>query len=383
MNSFTFYLPTYIYFGEKILDGIGATIKDKGFKKPMVVTDKGILAAGLFDIIEGSLKENGIEYYIYDKIEPNPRSEIMYNGAEEFKAQKCDCIIAIGGGGPIDSSKAIGMLATNGGKAEDYEGFGKVKNDLPFTIAVPTTYGTGSEVSNACIITDPARHVKMFIGDDHLSPSVAMIDPRLLVALPLKIAATTGIDALTHAIESLVSKTASPISDALNEHAIRTIANNLLPAATTNDNMEATSAMVMASCMTAAAFNYTALGLVHSIAHSLGGLYNIAHGLANSLLLPYVMEYNLPSRPEKFALIAQLLNVDIEGMDDIEAGYAGIEQVRKISGLLGIPTSLSAIGIGTDKFEEIAEAALRDGNIGFNPRTVGKADVIAILNKAL
>ena len=185
----------------------------------------------------------------------------------------------------------------------------------------------------------------MFIGSDYLAPKLAIIDPEILVKLPFNIASSTGMDALTHAIESYVSKNANPVSDALNEYAIKAISGNITEAATTDDNIEATSQMVIASCMTAMAFNYTALGLVHSIAHSLGGLYNVPHGVANALLLPYVMEFNLPSNVEKHIKIAKLMGEDVTGLSDIGAAFKSIDAVKKLNNILQIPSKLSEIGI--------------------------------------
>ena len=383
MKNFLFQLPSKIHFGEGIVSKIGYELKCRNMQKTLIVTDSGIVDAGLTTVIEDSLKYHGIEYILFDKVQANPNTQIIYQGAELYQESGCCSLVAIGGGSCIDSAKAIGILATNGGKVEDYEGFGHVKNPLPFIVAIPTTYGTGSEVSTATIVTDEIRHVKMFIGSDYLAPAIAMIDPLLLIALPFKIAASTGLDALTHAIESYVSINENPFSDSLNEYAIRTISKNLLPAASTNDNVEATSYMVTASCMTAIAFNYTALGLVHGIAHALGGLYNIPHGVANALLLPYVMEYNLLSKPHKFARIAELMGEDINGITDVEAGYKSVIAVKRMSKLLGIPEKLSEIGIEPDKFTTIAQFALKDGNVGFNPRTVRLDNIISILNSAL
>jgi len=383
MKNFLFQLSSKIHFGEGIVTKIGFELKSRNIQKTMVVTDSGIVSAGLLASVENSLKYQGIDSVLFDKVQANPNTQIIYQGAKLYQDNACNCIVAIGGGSCIDSAKAIGILVTNGGKIEDYEGFGLVKNPLPFMAAIPTTYGTGSEVSTATIVTDEVRHVKMFIGSDYLAPSIAMIDPILLMALPFKIAASTGMDALTHAIESYVSINENPLSDALNEYAISTISKNLLPAASTTDDAEATSCMVTASCMAAIAFNYTALGLVHGIAHALGGLYNVQHGVANALLLPYVMEFNLLSKPKKFARIAELMGEDIRGITDIEAGFKAINAVKRMSKLLGIPEKLSEIGIGSDKFDTIVQFALKDGNVGFNPRTVRADGVMNLLKTAL
>jgi len=382
MNDFIFSLSTQASFGEGISENVGTQLKNRNIGTVLVVTDKGIISAGILKPIEKSLKENDVNMIVYDGVSKNPKTEVIYKGVDLYNNSKCQAIIAIGGGSSIDAAKGIGIIISNGGKMEDYEGFGNVKKEIPFLIAIPTTYGTGSEVSTATIITNEYRQYKMFIGSDLIGPKLALIDPNLLVRLPYKIATSTGLDALTHAIESYISKNENPISDALNIYAIKTIAENIAPASTTNCDLEATSQMVIASAMTAIAFNYTALGLVHSIAHALGGLYDIAHGIANALILPYVMEFNIPSKPNKFAQIATAMGENIEGLTKIEAAQKSVDAVTRLSKLLGIPQKLRELNISKDSFEKIAEFALNDGNIGFNPRTVTKKQVIDILNKA-
>ena len=299
MKEFLFSLSGTVNFAEGSASFVGVEIKKKNLKKVLIVTDKGIVMANLLEQIVKSLNENMIEVVIYDSVEANPNTAMVCEGVKMYLDNHCEGMIAVGGGSSIDCAKAIGIIISNGGSIEDYRGFNLVKKPIPYLIAVPTTYGTGSEVSIAAVITNESEKFKMLIMSDLIAPSIALIDPKLLVALPYTIAASTGLDALTHAIESYVSKYATPFSDALNEYAISTIFSNILPAATTNDDIKATSNMVVASCMTAVAFNYTALGLVHAIAHSLGGLCNIAHGVANALLLPYVMEFNFLSKPKK------------------------------------------------------------------------------------
>lgn len=382
MKDFVFNLPTAVFMGNGYVNRVGAELLGRGFKNPMIITDKGIVSAGIAEPIKNSLNESEIKFYLFDEVEANPKVSLIYKGVDLYNENKCDSIIAIGGGSSIDSAKAVGMIISNGGKVEDYEGFGFVKKELPFIIAIPTTYGTGSEVSTASIVTNEQTKVKMFIGSDYLAPKLAIIDPEILVKLPFNIASSTGMDALTHAIESYVSKNANPVSDALNEYAIKAISGNITEAATTDDNIEATSQMVIASCMTAMAFNYTALGLVHSIAHSLGGLYNVPHGVANALLLPYVMEFNLPSNVEKHIKIAKLMGEDVTGLSDIDAAFKSIDAVKKLNNILQIPSKLSEIGIEKTSFKDITEHVFKDGNVSFNPRVIRAGDVIKILNNA-
>ena len=382
MKEFMFYLPTQIAFGEGIARTLGSELTKRNIKSVLVVTDKGIVESGLLRGIEQSLAASDVAMVLYDGVRGNPQTELVYRGVEAFTKGSCGAMCAVGGGSSIDTAKAIGIILSGGGSVEDYEGFGIVKEPLPFLVAIPTTYGTGSEVSTATIITNEHKHYKMFIGSDLIAPHLALIDPELLTALPFAIAASTGLDALTHAVESFVSKNANPITDALNSHVIQVISEHLSPAATTDHDTEATAQMVVASAMTAMAFNYTALGLVHAIAHSLGGLYDVAHGYANSLILPHVMEFNLPSKPDKFARIATLMGESTEGLTRLEAARLSVDAVRDLAELLNIPQRLRDLGVARDSFDQIAEFALADGNIGFNPRVVTKEDIMGILDEA-
>jgi alcohol dehydrogenase class IV len=250
-------------------------------------------------------------------------------------------------------------------------------------LAIPTTYGTGSEVTNAAVITNVEKKYKMLLLDDKMTPRKAILDPLLLLDLPPRIAASTGMDALTHAIESYVSNTAEPITDALNLHTIKLIAENLPSAVGTNWDLDATANMLYASTITGFAFSNTALGLVHAMAHALGGTIDLPHGVANAIVLPFVMEFNLISSPRKFRDVAVAMGECVEGLSLLDAANVAVQAVRKLSKWLGIPQSLSEVGVNPSTIDYMAECAIKDGNVGFNPRPATKADLVALFKAAM
>ena len=382
MKEFDFYLPTKVIFRNDSIDFIVNILIEKGLDQVLLVTDKGVIDAGLVEPITQAFAERKIKFNVYMDVVKNPKIETVLRGVDEFNKHDSRCLVAIGGGSSIDTAKAIGILVTNGGSIEDYEGFGQVNQKPPFLVAIPTTYGTGSEVSTTTIITNENKHYKMFIGSDLIAPDYAIIDPNLTVALPFDIAVSTGLDTLTHAIESYVSKNENPISDALNIKVIETVVKYLAPAASSNDNLEATSQMITASALAAIAFNYTALGLVHAIAHALGGLYDLPHGIANAVLLPYVMKFNLLSKPSKFSEVAKAMQKNINGLSDLEAAELSVQAVHDLSGKLGIPQRLRELGVTRDSFTQIALYAANDGNVTFNPRSAGEQEILSIIEDA-
>jgi alcohol dehydrogenase class IV len=361
----------------------GELLKSYGTNVVLIVTDKGIVSAGLLDQILPSLETAGVEYHVFDGVVANPRIETVDDGLRVYRDSKCNGLLAVGGGSPMDTAKSIGILATNGGCIADYEGFFMVKNPLPTLLAIPTTYGTGSEVTNAAVITNVEKKYKMLLLDDKMTPKKAILDPLLLVNLPPAIAASTGMDALTHAIESYISNAAEPISDALNIFAIKMIAENALPAMATNWDVEATANMLYASTITGFAFSNKALGMVHSLAHALGGAIDLPHGVANAILLPFVMEFNMAASPTKFADIARAMGESVDGLPMLDAAFKAVEAVRKLSRLLGIPQTLSEVNVDPETIDYMAECAVKDGNTGFNPRRGTKEDFVALFKTAM
>ena len=362
----------------------GEELKAMGAKKALIVTDKGIVNAGLLDQIVPSVEGAGVEISIFDSVVPNPRINTVDGCIAMYRTEGCDSFLTIGGGSSMDTAKTAGVLATNPGGVLEYEGPNLVKNDMPPMIAIPTTYGTGAEVSPGSIITNEHKKYKMGIGDDwHMSPAVAILDPMLLLSLPPHIAASTGMDALTHAIESYVANWAEPFTDAWNLQAIKMIAENLPAAVATSSDVEATANMLYASTMTGLAFSNAGLGFVHSMTHVLGGMLDMPHGVANALVLPYVMDYNLLACPKKFADIAQAMGENVDGLPLLDAAEKSVEAVRKLSKRLGIPQTLSEVGVDPAKIDEMAEWAFKDGNTECNPRPGSKEIFVELFKTAM
>lgn len=383
-NVLMFQTKTKLVIGAGSSAQTGPELRAMGANKVLVVTDKGIVSAGILDHILPSVRESGIETVLFDGVVANPRIKTVDDCIAVYRANGCDGFLAVGGGSSMDTAKTAGVLATNPGGVLDYEGPNLVKNPMPPMVAIPTTYGTGAEVSPGAIITNEHKKYKMGIGDDwHMSPAVAILDPLLLLNLPPHIAASTGMDALTHAVESYVAVMAQPFSDAWNLQAIKMIADNLPSAVATTWDVEATANMLYASTMTGLAFSTAGLGFVHSMTHALGGMFDMPHGVANALVLPYVMEYNLLACPKKFADIARAMGENVDGLPMLDAAAKSVEAVRKLSKRLGIPQRLSEVGVDPSKIEEMAEWAFKDGNTACNPRPGSKEIFVQLFKAAM
>ncbi len=379
---YTWEMPARLVFGPEAAKRAGVELRGLGGTKVLVVTDKGIVKAGLLEGILESLQKAELPYAIYDEVEPNPSIGCVEKAVALYRSAGCDCLLAVGGGSSMDTAKATGVLATNPGTILDYEGVGKVKNPLPPFIAVPTTCGTGAEVTYFAVITDPARKFKMAVASVLEVPKVALIDPLLLVKLPGPVVASTGMDALCHAVESYTNLNVQPISDALDLHAIKLIGEHLRPAVA-NGNLNSIAHMVLASTIAGMGFTNTRLTIVHAMSHTLGGHANVAHGVANAILLPYVMEFNLIGAPERFADIARALGEDTTGLTTMQAAELSVEAVRKLSIDIGIPQTMREVGITEEMIPALADDSMLSGNIPLNPRRVTRDDIVAIFKRAL
>jgi alcohol dehydrogenase class IV len=380
-RTFTFVHTTKVVCGLNSSAKISEELAALGCKKPLIVTDKGISGAGLLESISKSLEASQMAYQIFDEVEPNPIDTTAEKGTTIAKEGGFDSVIAVGGGSSIDSGKVIAMLVNNPGRVRDYEGVDVFKNAPLPLIAVPTTVGTGSEVTRGAVITEPISKAKMVIVSVMLFPKVAILDPTLLIKLPAHITASTGMDSLTQAIEAYIATGSNPISDALNIYAVKLIAENLRPAVAGN-NLEAFLNMQIATCMEGIAFHNAGLGLVHAMANTVGGHFNTPHGITNAILLPYVLEYNLIARPKKYAELAQAMGEKVENLSIREAAERFIEAVKTLSRDVGIPTQLRDIGVTHEALPAMAEAALTAIDIYTNPRSYSKAAILAIYEKA-
>ncbi len=379
--EFMFGIPSFVHFGEGSSKKLGSLAAGMGARKALVVYDKGVKAAGIVDGLIESLQSVGIETVEFDGVLPNPPDTMVEKAAQIARSANVDIIVACGGGSSIDSAKAINILLANPSPINQYDGINTVPAPGKPLIAIPTTAGTASEVTAFSIITDTVRKKKMVIGGQFVGATLALADPLLTVGMPPKITSSTGLDALTHAVEAYVSKAAMIPTDVLALKAIELIVKNLQTATRDGSNVEARSAMLLGSMMAGFAFNSAVLGLVHSIAHPLSAHFDLPHGVANAIGLPYVMEYNAVEVPARFKDIAVAMGIDVTGMSDAAAAQAAVDLVKSLNRDLDVPT-LKECGITRDMFDRIADDALVEVSTLFNPREPTKEDVLAILDKA-
>ncbi len=382
LNAFEFMSIGKIYFQPGSIKKLGEEVKTLRGRKILLVTDKGVRNSGILTKAIESLEKEGLSYVVFDEVEPNPSLETAQKGYALLKEKGCDILAAVGGGSPMDTAKAIGIQATNPEPLLKYEGFNKVVNPLPPLIAVPTTAGTGSEVTGASVITDRTRKYKTPIRSPFLIPRVALLDPEVLATLPPLVLASTGMDALTHAYETFVSTLTNPISQALAYDSMRLIGKYLRALYANPDNREAQGHMMLASTMAGMAFFNGRLGMVHALAHPLGGVFDTPHGMANAILLPHCMDFSRMAAPGLFARIAEALGKDIQGLTVEEASRKAAEAVREILVDTRIPTSLREVGAKKEGFETMAKDGVASGIHLSNPRRITLEDMVAIYQAA-
>ncbi len=384
-NPFEFKSPARILFGIDICENLDQEIKALNGRRPLVVTDKGIVNAGLLDRISGLLKKASIDFSVFDEVEENPTVNTVHKGADFYQSENCDIIIGLGGGSAMDAGKSIGVKATHEGEIRKYtrRGGQPIKNIVPPYIAIPTTSGTGSEVTWVSVVTDPDIKAKTVVASPFIAPDTSLVDPSLTKTLPASVTASTGMDALTHAVEGYVSLKASPITDTLALRAIEMIAGNLREAVANGDNMEARSNMMLGSTIAGIAFGNASVGMVHSVAHALGGLFNIAHGIANAIMLPLVMQFNLIANPPKFGDIAWAMGENIDGLSEMEAARMSVASVQELSDDVGIPTDLRKLGADPSLIEQMTEETENQvGSLPLNPRRPTREDIIQLFDNA-
>lgn len=383
-QAFTLTQPTRIRFGLDTINDLAALVRELGGSRVFLVIDPGVVAAGLLEPISASLAADKIPFTVYDQVDPEPGLKLADNGAKLARKGKCDCVVGVGGGSAMDIAKAVSILLTNGGKAEDYIGLGKIaKNGVP-KIMIPTTAGTGAEVTFTAVFINEKTGSKAGMNGDPLYPEAAILDPALTLSIPPHVTATTGIDALTHALEAYVSTQAHTISDMYALEAIDLITANLGKAYANGGNIEARSAMLLGSLLAGKALATAGVGLVHAMAYPLGGMHKIPHGLANAVLLPYVMAYNLIGAPERFSILAEMFGVDVSGMTTREAAEAAVEAVWRLNDDVGIPKNLQELGIPREDIPEMAKIALTVARpVANNPRRPSREEVEAIYEEAM
>ncbi|SMQ87027.1 alcohol dehydrogenase/alcohol dehydrogenase [Bacillus sp. OV166] len=385
IDSFEFGLLTQIHYGVGKLNQLPEILKDQNYQNVLICTDPGIANSGLLERLENILASAEIRYTIYKEVQPDPTLEVVDTVRQIFVDNQCDALIGIGGGSSIDTAKGVSAAVANPGELSQYEGKNKLPNRGPDIIAIPTTAGTGSEVTHAMVLKDTKRKYKMGILSQNLHPKAAILDPQLLTTLPRGLAAITGMDALSHAIESYTSNQAQPITEALGLHAIRLIAKYLRPFVARRTDLEAASQMMLASTIAGAAFIWGRVAAVHALSHPLGGRYKVPHGLANSILLPVVMEFNASTNQEKFKEIAILLGENVEGLSLRDAALRSVQAVKGLIADLDIPPTLGAnnVSLSPEEIQIVAQEAFDSGVALANPKVTTVDDLKNILQQAL
>ncbi|MGD9006402.1 MAG: iron-containing alcohol dehydrogenase [Desulfobacteraceae bacterium] len=371
-----------IIFGRGSIQQLGQCSRRLGGDRVMLVTDPGIIANGWVDEALGYLRQEGLKTIVYDNVVSNPRASQVEQGAKEYARQECDVIIALGGGSPMDTAKGIAILASNQGRIVDYVGCNLITQPIPPLICVPTTAGTGSDVSQFAIIADQEKKIKMTILSRAIMPDISLIDPRLLQTKSDALIASTGMDALTHAIEAFVSSLSWPLTDPHASHAIKLVFRHLKEAVQSK-SLEPLEGMAIASLEAGAAFSNAILGAVHALAHPLGGFYDMHHGLANAILLPAVLKKNLEYAPEKYALMANAMGIDTRGKSKLEAAGQVPEKIEALIKTLDIPIKLSQVGVRREDIPGLAQDAAEDLCMMTNPQKYDAQEIEAIYLDAL
>ncbi|MCC0655928.1 MULTISPECIES: iron-containing alcohol dehydrogenase [unclassified Clostridioides] len=376
-----YYVPPINLLGKGCLIESKDSIKSLGTKKAFIVSDKFLTSNGTVKKVTDMLSQIGVNFAIYDEVKPNPTVTNVNNGLEILKSENCDFVITIGGGSPQDCGKAISILATNGGDIRDYEGVNKTSKKCLPIVAITTTAGTSAEVTINYVITDEDRHVKMIMVDTNALATMTVNDPELMISKPANLTAATGMDALTHAIEAVVANGAYDVTDSTALYSIKQIFEYLPRAVKDGNDIDAREQMCYACFLNGIAFSNAGLGNVHAMAHQLGGLYDLPHGVCNAMLLPIVEEENAKSAPSKFRPIAEIIGMNIHGKSDKECVDFVIDKIKALSEEVGIPKSLKDVGVDNPNFELLAENSMKDACAGANPVFFDKDKIIELFKK--
>ncbi|KNZ42499.1 iron-containing alcohol dehydrogenase [Acetobacterium bakii] len=378
----TYYFPPIVIMGPGAVELIVPEIQRMNVKKALVVTDQVLIDAGVAKIVFDVLDAAKIDYTIFSDVKPNPTVTNVNAGYQKLLDDECDFVISIGGGSPQDTGKGIAILATNPGDLRDYEGVGKTANKSLPIVGINTTAGTASEATINYVITDEDRKLKMVIVDPNCLTTVAVNDPILMIKMPKSLTAATGMDALTHAVEGYTTAGATPFTDLFNLEAIKVISKSLRKAVADGEDLDARDAMAYGQFVTGMGFSNGGLGIVHSMAHQLGGFYDLPHGVCNAILLPYVVHFNADAVGDRLKDIAVAMGVDVSRREPKEINIMAIDAIKKLSKDVGIPTGLKEIGVQEKDFGELADLALADICTGGNPKCPTKEEVMAIYKAA-
>jgi alcohol dehydrogenase class IV len=379
----TFFSPNKIIIGLGAAANLAAEVQRLGAKKALIVTDPGVVGAGMIETAAAALDRESIAHVVYDKVQPDPSAKVIDAGAQMFRSEGCDLVLGLGGGSSLDAAKGIGLLTANPGSIMDYCGVDRASRKGAALILMPTTSGTGSEATRVLMVSDPGDNTKLAVFSPFSLADVALVDPELTKSMPPAVTADTGVDALVHAIETYVSTNATIFSDVLAERAIERIAQYLPIAWAKGTNIEARFQLSAAATLAGMAFGSGGLGAVHAFAHALGTVNHLPHGRANAVMLPHVMKYNLAGNPEKFAAIAELMGVDTDGLTLMEAAEQSVNAVKELLATMEVSCHLSDYQLPMEGIPELIEGAMRQSRLFIpNPRDLTEADVKAIYEAA-
>ena len=372
--SFDFLTPTKVIFGLGATKEVRMEIRALGGEKTLIVTDEGIVRAGLAERVKESLGDLCVG--VFFEIPQDSGVHVVNAAAKVARSLKADSLVSLGGGSVIDTAKGLAVLLKEGGNLEDYQGMQMLDRPQTLHVCIPTTAGTGSEVTFAAVVKDHDRNQKVLLFDYHLAPNVAILDPYMVSGLPPQITAFTGMDALTHAVEAIHVLRRNPMADALALQAIRLIATYLHHSVEHGDDLLARGQMQIAATMAGMAFTNAMVGLVHAMAHSLGGRFGVPHGLANAILLPHVMRYNMEACADQYALVAEALAVKKPETSDDEAAEEAVNAIEELSKKIGLPGRLRYVDVPMEGLKDCAELSLSDGSIVYNPKPVFEAEEV-------
>ena len=382
MKDFRFKVPQNIEFGIGSLKKLPDILKDSKSEHVFLISDRGLESIGVVKKVQDIVQTGGLKCTVYLNVIPNPTVDIVNEAVNYYQESGATSIIALGGGSSMDVAKATGVLAAYGGEITDYEGLYKVPGPIVPIIAIPTTAGTGSEVTASAVITDESRNYKMSVISYEMLPKYAVLDPELIMTAPASIAASCGVDALIHALEAYVSNFASPFTDAMAEKAMELIGGNIHRFVANRKDEEAACAMMIGSTFAGMAFAWAKLGNVHAMSHPVSAYFHVAHGVANAVLLPTVIEYNALADHGRYEKIYNYIREKKEPAVDFKPQML-IDEIKKLNADLGIPKSLSEVGVTEDKIEVMAKDAVVHPNVQANPRQTNLKDMIALYKKAL
>jgi len=378
----TYYFPPIVIMGPGAIELIVPEIQRMNVKKALVVTDKVLIKAGVVQMVLDVLDGAKFPYALFSDVKPNPTVANVNAGYQALLDNECDYVISIGGGSPQDTGKGVAILATNPGDLRDYNGIGKTANKAIPIVAINTTAGTASEATINYVITDEEKKLKMVIVDPNSIATVAVNDPVLMIKMPAALTAATGMDALTHAVEGYTTAGATAFTDLFNLEAIKVISASLRTAVSDGDDLDARDQMAYGQFVTGMGFSNGGLGIVHSMAHQLGGFYDLPHGVCNAILLPYVVQFNADTVGDRLKDIAVAMGLDISRREPKEINIMAIDAIKKLSKDVGIPSGLKEIGVKEADFPVLADMALADVCTGGNPKCPTKEEVIAIYKAA-